>query len=214
MFGRSVYGRPSKLRARAFTLVELLVVVGIIAILMGILLATLSRVQEKSRRTACISNLRQLGVAMILYSNENRGYLPNGNPALTWDDYPGTNAVMVHFNSVYVKAPKVFNCPADRDPPPLKILTADPNLPESARISYVFYSMYWAPEYGPLLVKFRGQAPLAWDLDGGNTGGLLMNHKGGGNVVFADGHAEWQEQKLWDEVNWPNPATKFFPTPP
>ena len=33
----------------------------------------------------------------------------------------------------------------------------------------------------------------------------------GGNVVFADGHAEWQEQKKWDDVNWPNPANQFYP---
>jgi prepilin-type N-terminal cleavage/methylation domain-containing protein/prepilin-type processing-associated H-X9-DG protein len=199
---------------RGFTLVELLVVIGIIALLSGILIATLSRIQQKSRLTACLSNLRQLGAALVLYTQENRGYLPNGNPPQTWEDYAGSNRVMVHFAVTNVRAPKAFYCPADHDPPPGKIITADPKLPDSARISYDFYSLYWAPEYGPLLVKLRGQAPLAWDLDGGNTSGLLMNHKGGGNVVFADGHAEWQALKLWDDKNWPNPAIKFFPNPP
>ena len=32
----------------------------------------------------------------------------------------------------------------------------------------------------------------------------------GGNVVFADGHAEWQDRKLWDGANWPNPAQEFY----
>jgi prepilin-type N-terminal cleavage/methylation domain-containing protein/prepilin-type processing-associated H-X9-DG protein len=201
-------------RQSAFTLVELLVVIGIIALLISILLVTLSRAQEKSRQTACLSNLRQLGAALILYANENRGYLPNGNPPKTWDDYDGATRVMVILATTHVKGAQVFHCPADHDPAPAKIVTADPKLLDSARISYDFYSLYWAPEFGPLLVKLRGQAPLAWDLDGGATSGLFMNHKAGGNVVFADGHAEWQVLKHWDDKNWPNPAIKFFPNPP
>ena len=91
-------------------------------------------------------------------------------------------------------------------------MTADQKLPNSARISYDFYSVYWLPEFGPLLVKLRGQAPLTWDLDGGNASDAeLQNHKNGGNVAFADGHVDWQPQKNWDKPNWPNPATKFYP---
>jgi prepilin-type N-terminal cleavage/methylation domain-containing protein/prepilin-type processing-associated H-X9-DG protein len=201
----------NRVRHHAFTLVELLVVIGIIAVLISILLPTLSRIQQQSRKTACLSNLRQLGAALVLYANENRGRLPNGNAPTVWDDYDGANRMITEFNATWIKSAKVFHCPGDQDSPPEKIVTADQKLPNSGRVSYDFYNLYWAPEYGPLLVKLRGQAPLVWDLEGGDIDGASGNHKKGGNVVYADGHADWQEQKQWEKPNWPAPATKFFP---
>src|SRR3954465_11759402 len=61
---------------RAFTLVELLVVIGIIALLVGILMPALSRAREGARRVQCLSNLRQLSTATVAYCNENRGVYP------------------------------------------------------------------------------------------------------------------------------------------
>src|SRR3954452_12969436 len=61
---------------RAFTLVELLVVIGIIAVLIGILLPALNRAREAAKSTACLSNIRQLSVAFVMYANENKGCLP------------------------------------------------------------------------------------------------------------------------------------------
>lgn len=59
-----------------FTLVELLVVIGIIALLISILLPTLSRAQVAARTTASLSNLRQIGLALQMYRNDNQGYFP------------------------------------------------------------------------------------------------------------------------------------------
>src|SRR5256885_15316242 len=62
--------------ARAFTLVELLVVIGIIALLLAILLPVVSRARESANRVACLSNLRQLATAALGYAGENHQRLP------------------------------------------------------------------------------------------------------------------------------------------
>ena len=75
----SAHPRPQRLnpRIRGFTLVELLVVIGIIALLISILLPSLSKARQQANRVACASNLRQLGMAMLGYTNDNKDYFPH-----------------------------------------------------------------------------------------------------------------------------------------
>lgn len=70
--------RPNTGTKHAFTLVELLVVIGIIALLISILLPSLARARQSANMVACLSNLRQIGQTLQLYANDNKGYLPLG----------------------------------------------------------------------------------------------------------------------------------------
>jgi prepilin-type N-terminal cleavage/methylation domain-containing protein/prepilin-type processing-associated H-X9-DG protein len=82
----------------AFTLIELLVVVAIIAVLAAILLPTLQNARERGKRTLCANNLRQLGVGLFLYADDNRGYLPSppaSNFGGGWGTAPADEEVYV-----------------------------------------------------------------------------------------------------------------------
>jgi prepilin-type N-terminal cleavage/methylation domain-containing protein/prepilin-type processing-associated H-X9-DG protein len=200
-------------RREGFTLVELLVVIGIIALLIAILLPTVSRAREQSRRTACMSNLRSIGQAMYLYSSAYRDRLPNSAPTATWDPTLGGRALL-ELATNYVPPP-VFYCPSDSDPEPTAIVTTDYFAENSAHISYEFFPIWWAGRDGPLLTRMKGQAPLAWDLDGGEPKPSPLQNHGtkGGNILIADGHVEWRNAQDWLSGNWPAPAATFYAKP-
>ena len=104
-----------------FTLIELLVVISIIALLIGILLPALGAARESARNLSCLSNIRQMGIGLNVYTNENKGLLPPGdfNAGADSTDW----AILV--NNVYGDAGTVFadgdigdlfRCPAGLDP--------------------------------------------------------------------------------------------------
>ena len=104
-------------RHKAFTLVELLVVIGIIAVLVALLLPALSAAREQAQRTQCASNLHQLSTALINYATSNEGVFPThedpSEGAYLWDlSFTSRNALV---NAGASKG--VLFCPSDPDRP-------------------------------------------------------------------------------------------------
>src|SRR5688572_14108756 len=110
-------------RGRGFTLVELLIVIGLIALLISLLIPALSRAREQSNRVKCMANLRTLGQAMFLYAANHKDRLPNCNPPGQATNAVAADRALLGLAHNYVRSPKVFHCPSDKDPEPQEILT-------------------------------------------------------------------------------------------
>jgi len=108
--------RNSSRSRSGFTLIELLVVIAIIAILAGLLLPALARAKDKAKRVQCVNNLKEIGIGLRLWANDNEGLFPwnvevaNGGSmgSPDWSDN-------FRVASNELVTPKVLICPADKD---------------------------------------------------------------------------------------------------
>ncbi len=103
--------RTNHKRTFGFTLIELLVVIAIIAILAGMLLPALAKAKAKGKKTYCYNNLKQMGLAMLMYAEDNNNKVPRGNEPFWWQMYipylGGSAAARDQYNRV-----KVYTCPS------------------------------------------------------------------------------------------------------
>ena len=190
-------------RPTAFTLVELLVVIAVVAILAALLLPALSKARESVRQASCASNLKQIVLAALIYADENEASFP----AQAGDGLP-VRAVGGDGKNYYdllmplLSDPKIWLCPSSQDKPGrlmsyhMNGLIITTNGLRASAIAEPASTLQIA-ETG---IKARfDEAYLRPD----QVGGFLYdrpqrNHKDGSNAGFVDGHVKWYPDSHWD----------------
>lgn len=222
----------------AFTLVELLVVVGILAALVGLLLPTVGRARDSARSAVCLSNLRQLHASLTSFAAAHGGRVPIGHRtkskqfnSMVYSTTAGGRWVL--FGQMWrakdVRDPRVLFCPAEQNPKfdfdtgenPWPAGGATPG--QNVQAGYALRPDQELPDdpanppptlapFGgwPRLSAFGGRAVLA-DLTAARAR-VTMRHRTGVNVVRGDGSGGWVPLSAFDRpaAEWPEPA--FPPT--
>ena len=185
-------------RKVAFTLIDLLVVIAIIAILAAILFPVFARARENARRSSCISNLKQVGIAMMQYTQDNDERYMVANHE---DDNGDGVADYAWFLPLqpYIKSEQVFKCPS------LGSETTTPN-PNTDYILNGFFAhgvsqAIFSQTAQQIMVAERKENLdvfdyHSWIRDGEEQFEFVDNisrnrHFDGSNYLFVDGHAKW-----------------------
>jgi prepilin-type processing-associated H-X9-DG protein/prepilin-type N-terminal cleavage/methylation domain-containing protein len=174
----------------AFTLLELLVVITVIALLVAILMPALSAVRERARQIQCVSNLRQIGTALYLYADERGGVYPeawNASLSLRWHDE------LLRYLSTVESGKQVLACPTARVE-----FTNDFN---------VYKKNQWpakpAQQYdSQVVLVFDGTQDNIPAADSSNYQNFVTNRHGGAvaNYLFGDGHVATLQST--SQTNW------------
>jgi prepilin-type N-terminal cleavage/methylation domain-containing protein len=220
-------------RSSGFTLVELLVVIGIIAVLVAILLPAMSRSREMARRTACLSNLRQVHMAFMLYAGENHDQVPLGYRtaskqynSMMFSTTAGNRWVLfgLLYSGGYISEPRILFCPSetnskfDFDTSENSVPAPDVVPKSNVQSGYGSRPDQRIPDdlsnpppsptpfAMPKLTHFRNQAIFA-DLTSSATR-VATRHIKGINVLYGNGSARWVNLKAFDQPaeTWPEPT--------
>lgn len=214
----SANGRVS----RAFTLIELLVVIAIIAILAAVLFPTFLVARGKARETACLSNLRQMGLAISSYIQDNDGLYPYVvDPAdiytpQIWSRYPAFQSQIPWITPVqtalepYCKSAEIFRCPSDygfdtEDFAGIP-LDANPSSFEKFGTSYYYRTELAFRHAADGMLQYPAEVNVLFD-GAGRWHGSWIPPVWRYNTLFADGHAKSlsfdQLNRYWARPLWP-----------